>query len=338
MIDNLLMLEILGFLVFLLAFKAQYNSNGNDGFFDMQNSKAMRGFWCLIIILVHIPRAYQNPIQDMIGSFGYIGVTFFFMTSAYGLSLGIHKNRESIKRFWITRLPKLIVPNLATNIVFALMFVLCGISSVGSLININGWIWWLIGCYVAFWTGYYFDWREQNRRLIVCGLVIFFSVLVYCMQHSGMIRTTTWCTEVFGFIWGMILFAQYDIIKNTLQRKWLISAVFACLLSAALGMAYLVFKPVVFWGDYVLKIILGFAILSFVLTLNRRIQIGNRISWFLGDISFEMYLTHISVFRVVEKAFPNVSSGCYIVLSIAVTIVFSMFIHRTCNMLIRKLR
>ena len=81
MITYAIMALIMLFLAFELLYKAEYMPEGNH-LFDKQNSNAMRGFWCVIVILVHIPAAYQNRLQDMLGSFAYIGVTFFFMTSA----------------------------------------------------------------------------------------------------------------------------------------------------------------------------------------------------------------------------------------------------------------
>ena len=79
----------------------------DNHFFDKENINALRGFWCLIVVLVHMPLLYQKKIQDMIGSFAYIGVTFFFMTSAYGLRFQIENNPEKINTFWQNRLPKL---------------------------------------------------------------------------------------------------------------------------------------------------------------------------------------------------------------------------------------
>lgn len=340
MADYLIMGGILAFLLFMLGYKAKYVPEGNDTFFDQQNSKAMRGFWCLIVILVHIPPAYQNTIQDMIGSFAYIGVTFFFMTSAYGLSVGINRKPESIKKFWLTRLPKLIVPNWTANIVFALLFlILFGYTiSVGSIVDVNRWVRWLLGCYLAFWIGYRFRWGEKLRRPIVCVLVFALSISVYYLKHIGIVQTTTWCTEAFGFVWGVLLFAGYDKIKAFFCRKWIAKTGVACFISLVLGISYLLFKPVVFWGDYVLKIVLGLSILSFILLLNGKFKIGNRISWFLGDMSFEIFLVHVPVFQIVESYFPGISSGGFIVMSIALTVLFAAMIHKVCGMVLKKLK
>lgn len=152
MITYAIMALIMLFLAFELLYKAEYMPEGNH-LFDKQNSNAMRGFWCVIVILVHIPAAYQNRLQDMLGSFAYIGVTFFFMTSAYGLRLSIAKNPDSLKYFWRKRLPKLLIPMLLVNIVSLIYHLVEGKGiSFSTLINFNGWVQWLLVCYVIFWA------------------------------------------------------------------------------------------------------------------------------------------------------------------------------------------
>lgn len=152
MITYAIMLLIMSFLAFELLYKAEYRPECYT-LFDKQNSNAMRGFWCLVVILVHIPASYQNRIQDMLGSFAYIGVTFFFMTSAYGLNLGIKKAPDSIRYFWRKRLPKLLIPIILINIVSLIFRVIEGNKiSFSALININGWVQWLLVCYFIFWA------------------------------------------------------------------------------------------------------------------------------------------------------------------------------------------
>ena len=339
LLDIVIMAGIVGFLIFLLAFRAKYNPEGNAGFFDVQNTAAMRGFWCLIVVLVHIPSQYQNKIQDMIGSFAYIGVTFFFMTSAYGLSLAQMKKPESIKKFWRNRLPKLLIPNWASNTLFALIFLLAWGTAVNvsTFLFIGGWVRWLMGCYLIFWLSRRFPWWNKYGNWIAGILIVAVSVAFYCLKHFEIVTTTIWCTEIFGFLWGLLMAGQYEKIKNFFTKKWLLKVVISCLLALVLGVMYLLFKPVVFWGDYLLKIVLGAAILSFILILNSKIRIGNKIVGFLGDISFEVYLIHSFVFKLVARILPNVGSGVFIAASIAGTVFFSWIIHQACKILLKQL-
>lgn len=111
---------VLLFMAFILIYKAKLTKDTSH-FFNLTNTTAMRGFWCIIVILVHIPAVYQNRIQDLMGSFAYIGVTFFFMTSAYGLKVGAKKNPDSTKVFWRRRLPKLLIPMFLVNVLTMVM-------------------------------------------------------------------------------------------------------------------------------------------------------------------------------------------------------------------------
>ena len=93
--------------------------------------------------------------------------------------------------------------------------------------------------------------------------------------------------------------------------------------SIGMGLCYLKFKPVVFWGDYLLKIVLGLFLLAFLLFVNTKINFGNKLSAFLGRISFEVYLTHGLVFRILDNLMPGVNSGVFILMSLLITVILS---------------
>lgn len=153
MLTNLIMIGLVLFLVSILIVGSKKQEDNH--FFDKENTNALRGFWCLIVVLIHIPLLYQNKIQDIIGSFAYIGVTFFFMTSAYGLRFQIENNPEKINTFWQNRLPKLLIPCAIVNI-FSVFFKIYTKEKVQlfELVKINDWVMWLIICYLFFWISY----------------------------------------------------------------------------------------------------------------------------------------------------------------------------------------
>ena len=160
MITDMIMLCITCILLAVLFLGVQKQTNG-EHFFDLNNSNALRGFWCLIVVLVHIPVMYQNRIQDMIGSFAYVGVTFFFMTSAYGLRLQMCNEPERIKSFWRKRLPKLLIPCFITNILNVAIKMISGKTfDFSDLIKINPWVGVLFVLYLFFWINY--SWQKSG--------------------------------------------------------------------------------------------------------------------------------------------------------------------------------
>lgn len=336
--DLLITMGLLLLIAFILTFRSEYHPEGNTEFFGMNASRAMRGFWCLVVILTHTPEGYQNRLQDMVGSFGYIGVTFFFMTSAFGLTLGLKKKPEAIRTFWRSRLPKLIVPNWTINVVVILLYALFfRISHEFSVFfHIDPWVMWLLGCYAIFWLCRRFL-PERFSNPVICLSVLAVSAAVYVLLHIVLETPGGWCTEVLGFVWGILLAEHYDRIKSFFTRNWLKKAILSCLISLVLGVLYLKCKPFVFWGGYVLKIILGISILIFILILNSRIKLGNPVISFLGEISFEVYLTHPDVFYFVETLLPDLDSGVFIVVSMITTVLFAAMVHKLSLMLLKRL-
>lgn len=108
-----------------------------------------------------------------------------------------------------------------------------------------------------------------------------------------------------------------------------------CAIAGAIGLSYLKLKTVVFWGDYILKIFLGLLIMLFLLAINTSVNIGNRVSTFLGAISYEVYLLHGMVFGLIDTMLPRLESGEFIVLSIVITVVLSTVTERVCDFIYR---
>ena len=102
-----------------LAFSVLWGNKSvkkQDAFMNKDFTKVLKGACCIIVILVHIPLAYQNRVQDGIGSFAYVCVTLFFLMSAYGMSFSSKKNPNYIKYFWRNRLSALLVPQFVLNV------------------------------------------------------------------------------------------------------------------------------------------------------------------------------------------------------------------------------
>ncbi|WP_288683443.1 acyltransferase [uncultured Eubacterium sp.] len=287
-------------------------SQQDNRFFDKENTNAMRGFWSLIIILVHIPSVYQNQIQDMLGSFAYIGVTFFFMTSAYGLKMSL-RNSQNKLRFWRRRLIKILVPCITTNIVSIIVLnIIEEKASLSDVVHINDWVKWLLVCYGIFEIVNIVVPKEKNDKYVCVGVLVF-SLMIYILKMIGIFESTTWCSEIFGFVWGIIFASKKEEIYDWINEKWQKKVMVGFIGTLMIGIFYLKFKNILFLGDYVLKIILGLAIIFFVLILNTRMNLNNRISRMLGKISYETYLLQWTMIPAIS-CLGLKESGVYILM------------------------
>lgn len=165
MVTNILMIILLISYLLAILFKSRYCS-GKNSFFSLQETNVMKGLWCIIVLLVHTPDEYQNRIQDMMGSFAYIGVTFYFMSSSYGLKYGIIYKPDYLNRFWVKRLPKILIPALLINCMQALYLLLYSSTTFSWLtfINIGNWVKVLLLFYFIFWIVYTISYKVIYLR------------------------------------------------------------------------------------------------------------------------------------------------------------------------------
>ncbi len=290
-------------------------------FFDVDDVKVLRGFWCIVVILVHIPVLYQNHIQDMVGSFAYIGVTFFFMTSAYGLKYGIRTKKNYLQDFWSKRILQLFIPALFVSILEN-CFDLFRKKEVGILtvMNIDNWVKLLLVYNVLFWLVYIIPskrFKECWRDILICFFVLAMSLIDKLTEWK---ITFIWPTESIGFVYGIILANVYNTYKNWCNRNWCVKTIFLFVASGIMGIVYLKYKSFYFIGDYCLKIILGMILLMFIMQIIRRFQLGNKAILFLGGISYEIYLLHRMILDLMADNKYISNSGMFIIVSILIII------------------
>lgn len=138
-------------------------------------------------------------------------------------------------------------------------------------------------------------------------------------------------------VWGALLYLNFPTIKKFVKPNILKILVWSAA-SLFLGIAYLKFKPLFFWGEYLLKIELAIVIIILLFVLSSQRTWGNRAIRFLGGISYEVYLSHGFVISVITYLSPNISSGVFILTTMFVTIIFSTIIHSIGKPLIRLCR
>lgn len=309
-----------------------YNRDGQNNFWSVDYTKTLKGLFCIIVVLVHIPLPYQNTIQDMIGSFGYIGVTFFFMSSAYGLKYGVVNKKNYLNSFWENRGLAIVIPAITVNIVSLIVNIIYKQSIekpiIYFILSIDNWVTILLLYYVVFWILYKFFPTYKYKDIIVCMFVVFTSLLekFTVIQH-----TFIWPTEVYGFIYGILFFYIKDKYEEWGKSNYNKKSIMMMVLAGFLGVLYLKCKFIYFWGDYLLKIALGFAIILFLLQITTKIRIGNKINSFLGSISYEIYLGEYVIFKLLNMKNYEFQSATYIYCSVVLIVILATILHFIIN-------
>lgn len=310
-----------------------------SAFFTKEYTNFLKGLSALVVILVHVPEKFQNPVQDMMGSFAYVCVTFFFMVSAYGM-MKAAPSPSYLKHFWRNRLSSLLVPLLMINLLSVLLSMVFGLDTGWRmLLAMNPYVSVLLQWCLAF----YLVKRFRLPDLVLVAVVVLSSLVSYFFggadAQGWRVQIFGWPFERLGLVWGIFLYKYFDGL-TAFMNKYRVGRTLAFLgMSICLGVMYLKYKNYGFWGGYLLKIVLGLSILSslFILTCKWKIW-SFKPGQMLGDISYEVYLSHGFVMSLLAMLLPGINSHLFILLSILVTIMLSIVAHFPDKHLVKLLR
>lgn len=336
MLDYLLT-ALLPLVMLVILFYGSKKDKKGDFFFSKDYTTVLKGLCCIFIVIGHTPDEYKNNLQDMLSSFGYIRVTLFFMMTGYGLSLCENRKAGYMRSFWRNRLASLLIPGLLVNV--AALFIhqyITGGYNIRDLIFIDPYISVLLQYYIFFYIVHYGKkiFGEKTGNIILVIGVTLSSILDYLLNDAP---TRAWPYERMGIVWGIILYFNFRRIKEFVTPKAGKIVIFF-LLCMVLGLLYVKSERVYFWSEYLLKIVLGAIIITFLFLLSSNRTWGNRAMAFFGDIYYEVFLSHMLMIQLVKTAYPDLSSGEFILTVASLTIIFSAFIHYLGQPVIRLCR
>lgn len=296
----------------------------NELLFDKNDTLYLKGLWAIIIILVHIPSNQQNIIQDIIGSFAYIGVTFFFLASAYGLKYNSDKKKEYLSNFFNKRIIKIIIPMFIVNMILIMinLFVLKSYT-FGVFSLINEWVLRLIFAYIVFWFFHEKKFKNNNKKAdLYTSIAICMYSLLGCIPIPIFGSIFKWNVEIIGFVFGIYFYNNNNLIKSNK-----LSMLFSIVLSIIFGISYIKFKTIPLFGSYILRTVLSVTMNYLSFQIIKVFRLGNFINNYIGKISYELYLCHPGIILILNELFPTINSGFFIFLVLLVSIAFASIIH-----------
>ena len=180
---------------------------------DKKQSTIIRAICCFLVVMVHVPAQHGNLIQDMLGSFGFISVTVFFMLSSYGLKYSLDNKKNYLKNFWKNRILTLYIPFWIVNLLMYynnrpldLIFILIGKKHKNFISN-------LILYYIFFWIINTLIKNKKYSDYIIC-----FSILIYAIVGKILNYSTGYFVESLGLVYGIIIYNAIPKIKNIAKK------------------------------------------------------------------------------------------------------------------------
>ena len=272
----------------LLIFAAVQGSKWNFNaatYMDKKYTNAVKGMMCVVIMYVHISNDYTNTVQNIIGSFAYVGVFTFFAISAFGCRTSVERSQSYLNQFWKKRILALFVPAILINIIsFGFKVMTLNVYEVRGLYAFNQYIYAIIVAYLVFWIIWKTKVIPVDIKDWLVGLIcLLFSLVTYLTPIKIFF---IWPTESIGFIFGLILYHKKEIITSELKQSHTRKIIILFLLSALLGILYMKYKHVFFLGGWLLRVVLAVVLLLLFSACTMNISFEGRLVQLLGNISF----------------------------------------------------
>ena len=276
----------------------------------------------LIIVLWHFVYYSEHPVFSLFHELGTSAVALFFFVSGFGCVRSWQKKGQSYLRgFFKSRILGIILPAV-------IFLVLHSIWRRGFTIPPQYWFLWVILFdYLIFWCCYRFLAPAWRLPVLLIGCLLFMAATIF----AGFDRC--WWICGLSFPTGC-LFAN---IEGTLARScadkpfrfiaWLMAGV---LLFAG---AYLTREPLI-WPLCYVGIPWTLALLVSVIPLD---SLRLPVLGFLGSISYEMYLSHVTVLEVLHQVKAiSARTFVFVLAVLALTVAISFAVHWLYTLALRK--
>ena len=261
------------------------------------------------IVIMHI-RANSN--YEIEGYFyntiipSFTNFVFLFMTvSAFGMSCGYYEkvidNQISFSEFYGKRFKKIlpffsilvllelvIEPSLDSIYeVFANLTLLFGLLPGAGNITVIG-VGWFLGLIFVFYLVFPFFCvliENKRRAWTTFGISLIYNFV--CSNYFEVGRTNILYSACFFLAGGLIYLYREELVK---QSQWI-----------ALGAVAVAIVFYCIVGDNSMMCLLVSSTLLIYAIINSGGVLENRVTKFFGGISMEIYLSHMVIFRVIEK-------------------------------------
>jgi len=345
MID-LLFVSLLILLFYGATLTKPFKSLNRGEYLSVETGKYYRGFFAIVVVFHHLARRTETGIAfRYFAAIGYLAVAFFFFISGYGLQKSyIAKSDSYRKGFILKRIPSVLIPyiimtaiywlmNLISGRFYSLKDILIAIFNGSPIVSHSWYIINILLFYVVYWL-LMLVFKKHYFLIILGGTVWYFLYAVFCTKMG---YGRWWYNASHLLIVGMFWATYERKILDLIDKSYFVIAPAICCAFIIL----LLFKGKIAALIKLPSIIITlFTVILFILCVimfAMKVQIGNKVLGFLGDISLEIYLSQGIFMRTLRSG--NISIENDFLYSVAVltgTIIFSYFLHILFRFILKK--
>lgn len=330
-------------LFFILGLrKREYFQASRYSGIDLQMSAALKGIFCVLILLGHYVKLRNTFIDAspftllVYYTSSNVALTLFMYFSGYGLSLK-KSSGGGYLTIWYKRLKKVYVPLLLTCVVAMFLYAILPVKfnldesellgvpkDIWYLHNFTldklkilvphllGWKVWYVFCIMIFYSLFYLSRsltrnKSENQTWVLWLLMVAYFIFAYLYFGKQEAHWYRYCWIFFG---GHI---HGKMVQSGKINKWDLLMLFGLSTTMVIESKYMI-----------LSYVMAVSIIGICALLNRRYIVCSRILAFMGTISYFFYLTHIKMGYTLLSYIGVYSILLWLMITIAVS--YGMFL------------
>lgn len=304
--------------------------------FTKDQSLALRGISAIEIMLGHIAMYGDTAALFVFRKSGILFVGIFFALSGYGLAYSVSKKSGYLDGFLPRKILALLVPAFVAYIIGLLgLSVQYSYRVFDELArpwefprSVNWFIWELLALYVITYICVKIaPLKKTHFIVLICSFIFVGAAFVVRLDNP-------WYGSTFCFWLGLV----YYEYRDTLLKKWIEEKVILHTLIVFIIFGLSVAAFIKLGDDSILGNVIGrnIASTSFVMILMLvlpYVQVENKVSKWLGTISFEIYLLHVAVVTLCQYLVKDLFFSS--IVSILITVCLA-YVFRYVSSLIKR--
>lgn len=294
------------FTILAIVFFVNIKIDENNSFLNKFNTDSFRGVAIVCIIFHHVIQQIKNPgVLMPFRGIGYLFVSYFFFLSGYGLAISYLNKDNYLKDFFRKRMSKIYIPFLFVNLINLLINIVIFnkvytfFDFIKSLIGIELMscaMWYIIA--IIFWyiTFYFvFSYIKKINKIII---ILFSISLIWFIICNSLGISKNWYDTAFIFPIGVFVGLKKDFVKNQILKNYNMLLILSFVVFIVL---FLINFGKVDTISIIIRAIAAITFIIFFIILLIKIDLSrNKVSFFLGTISFELFLIYDRLLNILD--------------------------------------
>ena len=308
-------------------------------YISKQESDCLKGLFSLCVVACHLRGQISFFNNSLIGQIltvaGYLSVAVFFFFSGYGLTLSsLNKGKDYVKHFPKRRLLPFYCNYLIAVVIYLIFHLLSSKSiepklllksfTFGGTYVAGGWyLQTILLIYIAF---YLISRFSSKHKILLLQLFVLFYIAVCIIIFDSTLQYESILAFLLGVIWAT---SRQSIDELLSKRMYYFIYLFS---STIIFVLTLLCGNTSFLRFDVLRVISKMmSAVAFVLVVNAvvmKIRFSNIITRMLGNIYFEIYITHGIFLGLYHSKFIYINNALvYIAMVVVSTLIASLLLH-----------